>query len=41
MIILVSGLIDCALLVAAYALPEAFVTQWAFLVVAACFALIA
>ena len=40
-IILVSGLIDCALLVAAYALPEAFVTQWVFVVVAACFALIA
>ena len=40
-IILVSGLIDCALLVAAYALPEAFVTRWVFVVVAACFALIA
>ena len=40
-IILVSGLLDCALLVAAYALPEAFVTRWVFVVVAACFALIA
>ena len=40
-IILVSGLIDCALLVAAYALPEAFVTRWVFVVVGACFALIA
>ena len=40
-IILVSGVIDCALLVAAYAMPEAFVTQWVFVVVAACFALIA
>lgn len=40
-IILVSGVIDCALLVAAYAMPEAFVTQWIFVVVAACFALIA
>ena len=40
-IILVSGLIDCALLVAAYALPDSFVTQWVFAVVAACFALIA
>jgi len=40
-IILVSGVIDCALLVAAYALPEAFVTQWVFVVVAVAFALIA
>ena len=40
-IILVSGLIDCALLVAAYALPDSFVTQWVFVVVAACFALVA
>jgi hypothetical protein len=40
-IILVSGLIDCALLVAAYALPEAFVTRWAFAVVAAAFAVFA
>jgi hypothetical protein len=40
-IILVSGLIDCALLVAAYALPEAFVTQWAFVIVAAAFAVVA
>ena len=40
-IILVSGLIDCALLVAAYALPEAFVTRWVFVVVATCFALVA
>ena len=41
MIILVSGLIDCALLVAAYALPEGFITQWVFVVVGACFALVA
>ena len=40
-IILVAGLIDCALLVAAYALPESFVTQWVFVVAAACFALVA
>jgi MFS transporter, DHA1 family, inner membrane transport protein len=40
-IILVSGLIDCALLVAAYALPETFVTQWVFVIAAACFALVA
>ena len=40
-IILVSGVIDCALLVAAYAMPEAFVTRWVFVVVAACFALVA
>lgn len=40
-IILVSGIIDCTLLVAAYALPEAFVAQWVFVVVAAAFALIA
>jgi DHA1 family inner membrane transport protein len=40
-IILASGFIDCALLVAAYAMPEAFVTRWVFVVVAACFALVA
>jgi MFS transporter, DHA1 family, inner membrane transport protein len=40
-IILVSGVIDCALLVAAYALPEAFVTRRVFAVVAAAFALVA
>jgi DHA1 family inner membrane transport protein len=40
-IILVSGVIDCALLVAAYAMPEAFVTQWVFVVIAAAFALVA
>jgi predicted MFS family arabinose efflux permease len=40
-IILVSGVIDCTLLVAAYAMPETFLTQWVFVVVAACFALIA
>ena len=41
LIILVSGVIDCALLVAAYAMPEALVTRWIFAVVAASFALIA
>src|ERR1700712_1523717 len=40
-IILVSGLIDCALLVAAYAMPPGFVSQWLFVVFAAAFALIA
>jgi len=40
-IILVSGMIDCALLVAAYAMPEAFVTQWVFVVIAVAFALVA
>ena len=40
-IILVSGVIDCALLVAAYAMPPDFVSQWLFVVFAAAFALIA
>lgn len=40
-IILVSGLIDCALLVGAYAMPPAFVSRWLFLLLAAAFALIA
>jgi len=40
-IILVSGVIDCALLVGAYALPPQFVSRWLFLVFAAAFALIA
>ena len=40
-IILVSGVIDCALLVAAYAMPPGFVSQWLFVVFAAAFALIA
>lgn len=40
-IILVSGVIDCALLVAAYAMPPAFVSQWLFVVFAVAFALIA
>ncbi len=40
-IILVSGVIDCALLVAAYALPQDFIARWAFVVVGAAFALIA
>jgi predicted MFS family arabinose efflux permease len=40
-IILVSGVIDCALLVAAYAMPPEFVSQWLFVVFAAAFALIA
>jgi len=40
-IILVSGVIDCALLVAAYAMPEAFVTRWVFVVIAIAFALVA
>ena len=40
-IILVSGVIDCALLVGAYALPAAFVSQWLFVLFAAAFALIA
>jgi len=40
-IVLASGVFDCALLVAAYALPQAVVLQWAFVIVAAAFALIA
>ncbi len=40
-IILVSGVIDCALLVGAYALPPGFVSQWLFVVFAVAFALIA
>jgi len=40
-IILVSGVIDCALLVAAYALPQDFIARWVFIIVAAAFALIA
>jgi len=40
-IILVSGVIDCALLVGAYALPPQFVSRWLFVVFAAAFALIA
>jgi DHA1 family inner membrane transport protein len=40
-IILVSGVIDCALLVGAYALPPEFVSRWLFVVFAAAFALIA
>ena len=40
-IILVSGVIDCALLVGAYAMPPAFVSQWLFVLFAAAFALIA
>jgi MFS transporter, DHA1 family, inner membrane transport protein len=40
-IILVSGVIDCALLVGAYALPPEFVSRWLFVVLAAAFALIA
>jgi predicted MFS family arabinose efflux permease len=40
-IILVSGVLDCALLVGAYALPQAFVSQWLFVVVAAAFVLVA
>lgn len=40
-IILASGVIDCALLVAAYAMPEAFVTRWVFVVIAAAFVLVA
>jgi len=40
-IILVSGVIDCALLVGAYAMPPEFVSQWLFVVFAAAFALIA
>jgi MFS transporter, DHA1 family, inner membrane transport protein len=40
-IILVSGIIDCALLVGAYAMPPEFVSRWLFVVFAAAFALIA
>jgi len=40
-IVLASGVFDCALLVAAYALPQAVVLQWVFVIVAAAFALIA
>ena len=40
-IILVSGVIDCALLVAAYAMPVEVVSQWLFVFFAAAFALIA
>ena len=40
-IILVSGVIDCALLVGAYALAPAFISRWLFVVFAAAFALIA
>ena len=40
-IILVSGVIDCALLVGAYALPSDFVSQWLFVIFAIAFALIA
>jgi len=40
-IILVSGVIDCALLVGAYAMPEDLVTRRVFLVIATAFALVA
>ena len=40
-IILVSGVIDCALLVAAYAMPPDFIGRWLFVVLAAAFAVIA
>jgi MFS transporter, DHA1 family, inner membrane transport protein len=40
-IVLVSGVIDCALLVAAYAMPEDFVARQVFIVIAAAFALFA
>ena len=40
-IILVSGVIDCALLVGAYALPPEFVSRWLFVLFAAAFALVA
>ena len=40
-IILVSGVIDCALLVGAYALPPDFVSQWLFVIFAVAFALVA
>ena len=40
-IVLVSGVFDCALLVGAYALPQEVVLRWVFVIVAAAFALIA
>jgi hypothetical protein len=40
-IVLASGVFDCALLVGAYALPQAVVMQWVFVIVAIAFALIA
>ncbi len=40
-IILVSGVIDCALLVVAYAMPDDIVMRWVFVVIAAAFALVA
>ncbi len=40
-IILVSGVLDCALLVGAYALPPDVVSRWLFVVVAASFMLVA
>jgi MFS transporter, DHA1 family, inner membrane transport protein len=40
-IILVSGLIDCVLLVGAYAMPADFVSRWLFVAFAAAFALVA
>ena len=40
-IILVSGVLDCALLVGAYAMPPDFVSRWLFVVFAAAFAMIA
>ncbi|MFL6629033.1 MAG: hypothetical protein ACJ8G1_21505 [Vitreoscilla sp.] len=40
-IVLASGVFDCALLVGAYALPQAVVLQWVFVIVALAFALVA
>jgi hypothetical protein len=40
-IVLASGVFDCALLVGAYALPQAVVQQWVFVMVALAFALVA
>ena len=40
-IILVSGVLDCALLVGAYAMPADFIAHWVFVVVAIAFALVA
>jgi DHA1 family inner membrane transport protein len=40
-IVLVAGVLDCALLVGAYALPDAIVDAWIFVIVAAAFALVA
>ena len=40
-IVLASGVFDCALLVGAYALPQDVVLQWVFVIVAIAFALIA